>query len=157
MCWYSGLRHDGRCRERFDFADHGVLFLSQYLAIQTFEVLAVLREVGKREGGRMRRRVFSVFIFQYRDKYYQIRPHAFHSFVPLTRRPPPSPTSSFASSLPALSPLSRWWASMTRSAFSTRGGRVWRALCCVSIGGEKGGREGGMKGVPFEPNPTTQY
>ncbi|GAB5031804.1 Hypothetical protein NocV09_00700670 [Nannochloropsis oceanica] len=43
-CWYSGLRHDGRCRERFDFADHGVLFLSQYLAIQTFEVLAVLRE-----------------------------------------------------------------------------------------------------------------
>jgi len=51
MCWYSGLRHDGRCRERFDFADHGVLFLSQYLAIQTFEVLAVLREV-RREGGR---------------------------------------------------------------------------------------------------------
>ena len=46
-CWYSGLRHDGRCRERFDFADHGVLFLSQYLAIQTFEVLAVLREVRK--------------------------------------------------------------------------------------------------------------
>lgn len=59
MCWYSDLRHDGRCRERFDFADHGVLFLSQYLAIQTFEMLAVLREVGKsgregeRAGGRM--------------------------------------------------------------------------------------------------------
>ena len=45
-CWYSALRHDGRCRARFDFADHGVLFISQYLTIQTFETLAVLREVG---------------------------------------------------------------------------------------------------------------
>ncbi|EKU21300.1 hypothetical protein NGA_0353900, partial [Nannochloropsis gaditana CCMP526] len=43
-CWYSALRHDGRCRERFDFADHGVLFISQYLAIQTFETVAILRE-----------------------------------------------------------------------------------------------------------------
>lgn len=52
-CWYSALRHDGRCRERFDFADHGVLFISQYLTIQTFETLAVLREVRGSVGGRV--------------------------------------------------------------------------------------------------------
>lgn len=44
-CWYSDHTRTGRCRENFDFADHTVLFLSHYLAITTFEVLAVLTEV----------------------------------------------------------------------------------------------------------------
>ncbi|CAM9959788.1 unnamed protein product, partial [Sphacelaria rigidula] len=34
MCWYASLRRSGTCSERFDFADHVVLAVCQYLAIQ---------------------------------------------------------------------------------------------------------------------------
>lgn len=34
MCWYASLRRRGTCSERFDFADHVVLAVCQYLAIQ---------------------------------------------------------------------------------------------------------------------------
>lgn len=43
-CWYAEDRADRRCRNHFDFADHGVLFITQYMAVQTFESIAVLRE-----------------------------------------------------------------------------------------------------------------
>lgn len=44
-CWYAPLRKNRFCREQFDFADHVVLFVSQYLSIQTFEAIAILSEV----------------------------------------------------------------------------------------------------------------
>eukprot|EP00953_Heterococcus_sp_UTEX-ZZ885_P041375 21111-Heterococcus_DN1.PRE.4 len=33
-CWYAGHTGRGFCRDSFDFSDHVVLFMSQYLAIQ---------------------------------------------------------------------------------------------------------------------------
>jgi hypothetical protein len=43
-CWYAMLTYRGTCRTYFDFSDHVVLFIGQYLAIQMFETFATLRE-----------------------------------------------------------------------------------------------------------------
>ncbi|CAM9577011.1 unnamed protein product [Ectocarpus sp. 13 AM-2016] len=56
-CWYAHLRRSGRCSEHFDFADHVVLAVCQYYAIQAspwhrrrhlcvFELCCILREYG---------------------------------------------------------------------------------------------------------------
>ncbi|CAM9946033.1 unnamed protein product [Pylaiella littoralis] len=43
-CWYAHLRRSGRCSEHFDFADHVVLGVCQYFAIQVFEFCCIIRE-----------------------------------------------------------------------------------------------------------------
>ncbi|CAM9152247.1 unnamed protein product [Ectocarpus sp. 4 AP-2014] len=57
-CWYAHLRRSGKCSEHFDFADHVVLAVCQYYAIQAspcprrrhlcmvFELCCILREYG---------------------------------------------------------------------------------------------------------------
>ncbi|CAN0231305.1 unnamed protein product [Ectocarpus sp. 6 AP-2014] len=45
-CWYAHLRRSGKCSEHFDFADHVVLAVCQYYAIQVFELCCILREYG---------------------------------------------------------------------------------------------------------------
>lgn len=39
-CWYAHLRRSGRCSEHFDFADHVVLGVCQYFAIQVWIYLS---------------------------------------------------------------------------------------------------------------------
>ncbi|CAM9790856.1 unnamed protein product [Ascophyllum nodosum] len=43
-CWYAHLRRTGVCSDHFDFADHTVLAVCQYYAIQVFEVYCILEE-----------------------------------------------------------------------------------------------------------------
>eukprot|EP01084_Bolivina_argentea_P182158 314530_1 len=47
-CWYAEYTSSGTCRLEFDFSDHVVLFLGQYVSIQTFETFAAMREKCKR-------------------------------------------------------------------------------------------------------------
>ncbi|KAG5185481.1 hypothetical protein JKP88DRAFT_354184 [Tribonema minus] len=47
-CWYAQHTWRGVCRNGFDFSDHVVLFMAQYLAIQMFETFATLHENRKR-------------------------------------------------------------------------------------------------------------
>ncbi|CAM9186695.1 unnamed protein product, partial [Discosporangium mesarthrocarpum] len=49
-CWYAQRRRSGRCSEKFDFSDHVVLAIVQYLSIQAFEMYAAERELSHRNG-----------------------------------------------------------------------------------------------------------
>lgn len=47
-CWYSSQTRSGLCKDSFDFSDHVVLFMAQYISIQMFETCAILHENRKR-------------------------------------------------------------------------------------------------------------